>query len=391
MASSEVAVTPAAARPRRFNAAQAVALLVWLFSVALSLATIWIVLVTLDRPAPDQYAFRGFEATLALPWGLVGGLIAVRRPRHRLGWLLLAVAVLAGIQGVVDQYPVLALAGRAPAESAVGIRWLSSWEWVLGMSGLLVFMPLIFPDGHLLSARWRPVLVLSIVAVAGVAAVTGAVTQPVGPYPLTRDVSSLFAANPLLAVPYVLFILSAALAVGSLVLRFGRSQGDQRQQIKWVAYGGVLGALGLGLDFAPNSVAQAIGSSTAFLGAGFVGIAILRYRLYEIDLLINRTFVYGTLTAILAGVYTASIALTTRLFSAITGERSDAAVVLTTLIVVSLFTPLKSRLQSIVDKRLKAPHSGMAAALSGEMVPAVTAEQLRALHAEWHRSADERP
>jgi hypothetical protein len=116
----------------------------------------------------------------------------------------------------------------------------------------------------------------------------------------------------------------------------------------------VLVILGAAMGFTPFLVGQFVFLATVLFAAAAIAIAILRYRLYEIDLIINRTLVYGALTAILAGVYTASITLSTRLFSSVTGERSDAAIVLTTLIVVSFVTPLKTRLQTIVDREMKA-------------------------------------
>ena len=365
----------------RRRTSRTIALGLWLLGVALSLATLAMIALTLDRPAPTQWAFRGFEAAVALPWGLVGALIALQRPGHRLGWFFLAIALMAGIQGIVDQYPVLVDAGMAPDTGVEWIRWVSSWIWVTGTGGLLIFVPLLFPDGRLPSARWRPVFGLGVVAMLSIIVLIGSLTRPVGPVPLSRDPTQWGLA---VAISFLLLGSAVALAVLSLVRRFLRSRGEQREQLKWVAYGGVIGLLGLAFDFSPNQGLQAIGAATAVVGAASVGIAILRYRLYEIDLLINRTIVYGALTAILAGVYTASITLSTRLFSALTGERSDAAIVLTTLIVVALFTPLKNRLQAAVDTRVKPTASLRPTAIGAAPDEAALAERLRALHDELH-------
>jgi len=330
-------------------------------------------------------------------YGIVGWIIASRRPDNAIGWVFLAIGLSQSIDVFAGVYSVYGLAvapGSLPF--AAELSWVVLWAWAPGFILLVTLSVLLFPDGRPPSPRWRPVVWASLAVIALLVVPFAIVAWPY------RGEALLFTdARPtggalgvafglqfigLLASPFV-----ALASIAGMVVRFRRSGPTERQQLKWftfaavpeiafivsvgfVTYPPLLGALGAILFGPLLPIAAAI--------------AILRYRLYEIDLLINRTFVYGALTAILAGVYTASITLTTRVFSAITGERSDAAIVLTTLIVVSLFTPLKSRLQSAVDKRMKAPHSGVAAA-TGEVVPAVTPEQLRALHAEWHRSADE--
>jgi len=380
---SEPQALPGAGRWAAGRRLRSAATIWWAVGFGLSILTIWMVAVTLDRPAPEQYGFRGFEATIALPWGLVGLLIARRRPDHLLGWLLLGISSLLGVQGIVDQYPVLARAGLAPPDTAGLVVWTSAWIWVVPMSGLLIFVPLFFPDGHLPSPRWRPIAWLGSAAVVGVVGVVAAYTAPIGRHPLTRDVSQLVANDWLVVVPFLMFGAASALAVASLVRRFAGAAGEQREQIKWAAWGGVGGVSGLALDFSSSSAAQAIGIATACTGAASVGIAILRYRLYDIDVILSRTFVYGALTAILAGVYTASIALSTRLFSAVTGERSDAAIVVTTLVVVALFTPLKNRLQALVDRRLKP--GAAAITIVGPTSDPVLREQFIELHRELHR------
>jgi hypothetical protein len=161
-------------------------------------------------------------------------------------------------------------------------------------------------------------------------------------------------ATPLMAAGFVLYVTAAMTAAVSLVLRYRRAPSEQQEQIKWVAYAAVLFALGAVAGLTPLLAGQLFMLATVVFAAAAIAIAILRYRLYEIDLIINRTLVYGALSAVLAGVYTASITLSQRLFMAMTGERSDAAIVLTTLIVAATFTPLKARLQAVVDRRIRA-------------------------------------
>lgn len=322
--------------------------------LALAAVEVWMILATLDQPAPDQWGFRGFEAALALSFGSVGALIAARRPENRIGWLLLLFSVVTGVQGIVDQYPVLAEAANPQLPFAGVARWVSAWIWVIPSAGLVSLLPMYFPDGRLLSPRWRPAVLLVLAAAAVLIGSIILAMRPFGPLPPTTNVTPYFDRLGLrIAVGYGLYLIAIGVAVTSAVLRYRRARGDERLQLKWVAFAAVLAAPGAALGMSPIFLGQVLFIGVAFLAAAAIGIAILRYRLYEIDVIINRTIVYGALSAILAGVYTASITLSQRVFVAVTGERSDAAIVLTTLIVASTFTPLKLRLQAVVDRRAK--------------------------------------
>lgn len=332
--------------------------LLWLVIVAMSLATIWMIVVTIDRPTPEQWGFRGFESALALSFGSVGALIAARRPKNRFGWLLVGISVVAAAQGVVDQYPVFAEATTPALPLARESRWVAAWIWTIPSVLFMTAVPLTFPDGRLLSRRWRLGLLLALAALAVQIGLIVVASQPIGPLRPSSSAAPYFERfGPIWASGYVLQLVAIVVAVASGVLRYRAARGEVRQQIKWVAYAGVFLILAAPAGFSGISAGQIVLIVAAFFAAAAIAIAILRYRLYEIDVIINRTLVYGFLTAILAGVYTASITLTQKLFVAVTNERSDAAIVLTTLIVVSLFTPIKSRLQAIVDKRLKTARS----------------------------------
>lgn len=324
----------------------------WLAIVILSLAEGAMITSTLRASAQGQWAFRGNEALLALAWGSIGALIAVRKPGNRIGWLLLALSLVNAIQGVVDQYPVLAAAYRlAGGESAT---WVSAWIWVIPSTGFLAFVPLVFPDGRLLSPRWRGAVLLGLAAMAVLVGTIVASIRPLGPLAPSSDViPSLRALGPTVAAAFGLSLATAITGVGSIVLRYRRASGEERQQLKWVAYALIFVVVGAVVGTSQIFVGQLFFLATVLLTAGAVGIAILRYGLYEIDLIINRTLVYGALTAVLAGVYTASISLSQRLFMAISGERSDAAIVLTTLVLVATFSPVHQGLQAIVDRRVK--------------------------------------
>ena len=324
----------------------------WVAVVILSLAEGAMIVATLQASALDQWGFRGNEALLALAWGSIGALIAVRKPRNRIGWLLLALSLVNAVQGVVDQYPVLAAALRLPG--AEWARWASAWIWVIPSTGFLAFVPLIFPDGRLPSSGWRAAVVLGLATMAVLVGTIVLSIRPLGPLAPGANVNPyLQALGPTTALGFGLYLAAAATGVGSLLLRYRRATGEAREQLKWVAYALVFVVIGAVVGTTPMFIGQLFFMVTVLLTAVAVGVAILHYRLYEIDLIINRTLVYGALSAILAGVYTASITLSQRLFMAATGERSDGAIVLTTLIVAATFTPVKTRLQAVVDRRVK--------------------------------------
>lgn len=331
------------------------ATILWLVIVALSLVTAWMITATIDRPMPDQWAFRGFEVVLAMSLGSVGALIATRRPANRFGWIVLALSVVAALQGIVDQYPVFAESYSPALPLAGQSRWVAAWIWTIPSVGFMTALPLLFPDGRLLSPRWRYAVLLALAAIVTQVGAIILASQPLGPVQPTPTVGPYFAAigRPM-AIGYVVQFGAICVALASAVIRYRRAVGDVRQQLKWTAYAGMFLIFTAPAGFSGNPIGAALLTANAFLASLAIAVAILRYRLYEIDVIINRTLVYGALSAVLAGVYTASITLSQRVFMAVTGERSDAAIVLTTLIVASTFTPLKTRLQSIVDARLKA-------------------------------------
>lgn len=355
-------------------------LVVWLMIVALSVAELWMIAVTINRPTPELWGVRGWESLMGLAFGGVGFLIARRRPENRIGWLILGIALASLITGAIDQYPVLSDSGASALPFSEVSRWLSSWAWIVGACGLVSLMPLLFPDGHLLSARWRAAVVLALVAAGTLIASIVLVVQPLGPLRPSAVAPILYGrVTPLLIIGFALYIASAMLAAASLIVRYRRVTTEQRQQIKWVAFAGMLVVPAAAAGFSQLLIGQLLLLLAVGFAAAALAIAILRYRLYEIDLIINRTLVYGALSAILAGVYTASITLSQRVFTAVTGERSDAAIVLTTLIVAATFTPLKTRLQAVVDARLKTAQPLAAASTPASALDLlVRLDQLRA-------------
>ncbi len=327
----------------------------WGLWVAVAALTLWL---GRGQPVADE---SGFVIAM-VGYATVGALVASRQPGNAVGWLLLAVAFAIVLQDLGEAYVY--------TESNPGYVWVA---WVTGcmfnvwVTLIVAFLPLVFPDGRLLSHQWRPVWWLALAAVA-----TGVLTVALAPGDL--DVYATID-NPLgvrgtahqvlevvEAVSWTAFAVAAALSGASLVVRFRRSSATERLQIKWFAFAALMtiGALltaALG-EWLPNPWGDPIGGVgwVTFLASCIVGIpvatgiAILRHRLYDIDVVINRTLVYGTLTAALAATYVGSVLLLNLVLSPLAGD-SALSVAGSTLAVAALFRPARSRIQAVVDRR----------------------------------------
>jgi hypothetical protein len=253
---------------------------------------------------------------------------------------------------------VMATRGR-PDWLAVAGAWANSWYWLLLLGLVFVYLPLLFPDGRLLSRRWLPVAVLPGIGVV-VIVVLGALAEtlrgqtfdyridnPIGIEGLgyVEDLPAFAAAGGALAVGTVGAVLSVA-------VRFRRSRGTERQQLKWFLYAAAPIPLLPVSDYMPL-VVDAVMFGWVLVGLpAAIGIAVLRYRLYDIDLVINRTLVYATLTSVLVAVYVGAIVLLQGVFRALVGQESALAVVASTLIIATLFSPVRRRVQALIDRRL---------------------------------------
>src|SRR5215217_461144 len=286
---------------------------------------------------------------------VVGGLVVSRRPENPIGWFFLGIGGCFAITLVAAEYATYGLAG------AQAMAWLQSWLWVPGAMLLLCFLPLYFPNGHLVSRRWRWVVRLAIfscVTGAALFALTPGeipdmgVDNPLGIEAL-RTVSDLLE-PALLALYFFLWFASAA----SLVVRFRRSGTLERQQIKWLAFA----ASAVPVWFLTNAPIEAAVPNLfqvvdALIFSALIpvaaGVAIFRYRLYDIDVVINRTLVYGSLTATLVALYLGCVTSTQALLRTLTGqeEQPQLAIVVSTLIIAAVFTPLRRRIQSFIDRR----------------------------------------
>jgi hypothetical protein len=289
---------------------------------------------------------------------VVGALIVAHRPGNAIGWLFSAIALLAVTGQTASEYGIYAYATRPGSlPGATLAAWYGSWPWWLVLTLTLIFTPLLFPDGRLLSPGWRPVAWLA-------GAATAVLTALASLQPELEAAPGQMIANPFgvaavespeesLAVPHliILLVVLAALAFGSLVIRFRRSHGEERQQLKWFTYAGALLPLSVVGDALPAPVGDLVTAAPIVFLPVATGIAILRHRLYDIDRLINRTLVYGLLTALLAGIYAGAVLVLGQLFGGVGGDPPSWAVAGTTLAVAALFQPARRRIQAVVDRR----------------------------------------
>jgi len=308
------------------------------------------------------------ESTLgALTFSTVGAFVASRRPENPIGWIFCAVGLYAGVGHFAGQYATYAILARADAlPGGTALGWIHTWSYVPAI-GLLVFLFLLFPDGRLVSGRWRWVAWFTV-AVLTLTTIWEALrpgTLPgLGPIrnPLGMEIATGTLGSALNLVTGVLMAAVGLIAATSMFVRLRRAEGVERQQIKWFAYAAAVFVLSLilypgeatyTLVGAPwfswvgraLTLASILGTSVA------VRIAVLKYRLYEIDTLINRTLVYGSLTAILVALYFVGIVVLQRVFVLLTGQQSTLAIVASTLLIAALFNPLRRRIQSFIDRR----------------------------------------
>ena len=345
---------------------------IWLIGMASAGIYLW---VAMSFPIPPVIVYREppvviATTILAVSFTNVGLILTLTRPHRAFAWIFAAGSLVTSLHVGTYAYLIYALHQgmppllRAPDTAA----WISSWGSVPLVSLLAFSITLLFPSGRLLSRRWA-------IAMAGGA--LGTVTLALyfayrpGPFPFFPGIANPYGiegpATALMPVLYyggVLLIAGAAIAgAASMVVRYRRGTAVERQQLKWVAYGSVV-ATGLASVFfattnltLPQSPASQLTLVGALLGTSLlpvtVAIACLRYHLYDIDVIINRTLAWAVLTAILGGLYAASVAFFQRFFTSLTGDSSDAAIVLTTLLLAGVFTPLRKTLEGAVDRRFK--------------------------------------
>ncbi len=351
----------------------------WLFWVATLVLALVLSLLAPASATQSSWGTPGFLAELAFTlmafsFPCVGLLIIHRQPANRFGWLLLlGVGTAIGLSTLIDSYAVYGLVvspGALPGAAVAAAINEGSWVWLIGAIG--IFVILLFPDGRLPSPRWRWLaglagIVMTLITVV-IALGPGKLTE--GPVPgMVNPIGVESWEKPLFGLLMVTLpllpgcIVAAAVA---LVRRFRRSRGVERLQLKWLATAGGLvatiyllamvgqfvkpGAFSGGADPTWLLVFQNLAIASFALIPAAIAMAILRYRLYDIDRLINRTLVYGALTAMLVATYLVSVLVLRLALDPLTGQ-SDLAVAASTLAVAGAFGPLRSRVQRVVDRR----------------------------------------
>jgi hypothetical protein len=355
----------------RDNILKGLALLLLLISVLSIIGAA--IFLHLNRSITPYIYFPGHydEYTISLVYGIVGLLILLYRPRHAIGWIFLFVGLMGSLSSFAQGYAIYSMitgANELPGGHFAG--WFQQWA-----SGTLVFMPILllmmlFPDGHLPSRRWLPLAVLTVLV--GALLILGTLIEPGRVFVWIGDTPTMLPMNnptgislsPMIreffGIGWFAGIIILPAAILAPILRFRHAQGVQRQQLKWFAYFSVFTLLLLPLLFLFSNTLKIIDSDLVgefILALALLilplatTVAILRHGLYDIDVIIKRTLIYFVLTLILVGIYLASVILLQYLFTAVAGQESPVAIVISTLIIAALFNPLRHRVQDLIDRR----------------------------------------
>jgi hypothetical protein len=340
----------------------------WLLTAVLTLASG--LLVIASPPEARGHDLLGFpDLVLTLPFVLgsatVGALLAAKRPANPVGWLLGICGLLVGLDQFARAYAIHGVfirPGSLPAATLVA--WLNAWTWQLTFGLMLILLPLIFPTGRPPSRRWRPMVWL---ACAFVAAWT--LSAAFGPRTIYLDWRFGYTlpnalGQPGLAGWWVVLAgdrvgpplaLAAIIGTGALLTRLIRARGDERRQLEWIAFAAGISAIGVVLIGAAG--ARMVGFALVAVGLTALplaaGVAILRHRLFDIELIISNTVIYALLTTLLAGLYGGVTTLIQRLSILFIGQQSDATLIVAAMIAAIAFTPVKNRLQAAVDQHFK--------------------------------------
>jgi hypothetical protein len=346
------------------HSARRLAWIIWLVEAGLGATGVAFLIVNRATLLPHEWLNALTGAAFSLAYASVGALILARRPQHLVGWLFCLLPLPMSLQSLAHEYAIYGyLVARAPLPGLPLAAWLQLWLTYFVFPATIVLPYLFFPTGRLPSPRWR--WLVGLILLATLLAWLGALLSPGTLYVYRGDrAMALPVVNPTSwfdrpaligqALDYSWHVVLAAYAASVLAVigRYLRARGDERQQLKWFAYlvglSILVGLLSLVLPNSLNPVLAELSLLTIFVSApAAAGIAILRYRLYDIDRLISRTLTYALLSAALSLVYFGSVALLQPAFAG----QSPLVIVASTLLVAVLFAPLRSRLQAVIDRR----------------------------------------
>jgi hypothetical protein len=335
---------------------------VFAFWAALTVGGVVLLALTWGSPAGNLVESGPSTALGAVADGVfacVGLLLAIKLPRNAIGWVFLAIAITLTLSFVLPRYGIYALAhpGSLPGATVALSLAQAGWIWLISSMALLL---LLFPDGALLSPRWRPVLVLAFAGAAvtwiGFITAPGPLQKPFEAHENPFGVEALRGVDRVLVFGWSLMIAAMFAGAGSMVHRYRRSKGIERQQVKLFTCAAVafpLAAIAANVfESTPivGGLANQLAGLTSVLLPVATAIAVLRYRLYDIDRIVSRTIVFGVLTVLLGGAYVGLVLVGQALFSSFAGG-SHLAIAGSTLVVAALFLPLRARIQRIVDQR----------------------------------------
>jgi hypothetical protein len=342
-----------------------VRLVAWgLCATTISIAVAHVVLAIADPASSDSSSgphvpgggvpVAAFEAFVLVMLAVIGAVAASRQPRNTIGWILCVIPLsLALLILSSHAYWAFALRGHGHSPGAEFLAWLANWVWIPAMIPMLTLFPLLFPTGRLPSRRWRPVLWIAIASIPFSFVGEALPSRRFEGYPVDNPFGIGPAAEVAGVVGFILMAVGAFASVAALVVRFRRSHGVEREQLKWVTSAAVVFITMFSVPI-ENFAGDDVGFATLLVGilviSSAVAIAMLRYRLYDIDVVINRALVYGSLTAMLVGVYLGSVLLLQVVLETFTGG-SGLAVAASTLGTAALFGPLRTRVQGVVDRR----------------------------------------
>ncbi len=352
-----------------------------------AVAGLTLLFLTLDHPPEGGWGFRGFPIIFTLAAGPLGWLIMRRRPDNRIGVLLSLGGLLSAAQLFLTEYAAAGTRVSLPASNVAAL--VNAFIWVPGVSLIAGAIPLVFPDGHLPSPRWRPVVLLMVASVILLCGIIAAFPSAIDTVRVVRRDFRLPIADATLNQAAYVFLIGLGISIiasgTSLFLRWRQSTGVVRQQLKWLALSIALVVATMWVSVVPGPVTAAIFIAAIGTVPVAVGIAVLRYRLYEIDAVISRTLVFGALTAILTGAFAAIQKLLQTVFVSVTGNESDAATIITTLILATSFAPLKKALEKLAERRFGDHLGGSGAATAraaGQPVPDLEAVLRRVIREE---------
>ncbi len=301
----------------------------------------------------DPPVILGFAA-----FAIVGSLLVARRPENPISWIMVTIGWLAGLVPAADTYAAYIMTTRgSPDALAILGAWINAWYFYLLIALTFIYLPLLFPDGHLLSRRWLFIAIIpgisttvSVVYSALVDTLTGQyikyrIDNPIGIAGMSSE------SDPIGGLVLIGLIIGLVGATAAVYVRYRRSTGVERQQLKWFLFVVVLfpflllpaGSLPLVGDLLFSAMVIALPTA--------IGVAVLRYRLYDIDIIIRRTLVYAVLTAMLALVYFGLVILLEGALRSLVGSSGQVATVISTLSIAALFTPLRRRVQDAIDRR----------------------------------------